>query len=83
MKANEREIHVYLVLHSTRSGVLARKNSWVMNWNSFLDHEYSFFNAIGSRLIALKISKNQILGNFVPCPLKAHQGSAPDPKLQL
>ena len=52
MKANEREIHVYVVLHSTRSGILARKNSRVLNWNSFLDHEYSFFNAIGSHLIA-------------------------------
>ena len=62
-------------------GILARKNSLVMNWYSFLGHEYSFFNAIGGPLIALKTSKS--LKSFLPCPLKVHQGSAPDPKLQL
>ena len=50
-----------------------------MNWYSFLGHEYSFFNA-SVRLNALKTLKR--LSNLDLCPQKAHQGSAPDPKLQ-
>ena len=50
-----------------------------MNWYSFLGHEYSFFNAT-VRLNALKTLKSQ--NNLGLCPQKAHQGSAPEPKLQ-
>ena len=62
-------------------GILVRKNSLVMNWYIFLGHEYSFSNAIGRCLIALRMSKSQNI--FGPFSLKAHQSSAPDPKLQL
>ena len=50
------EILLYIVLYTGYSGVgiLARKNKLFLNWYSFLDHEYSFLNAIVSRLIALK-----------------------------
>ena len=68
--------------HYTRSeaGTLTKNKRMVMNWYSFLRHEYSFFNATVSRLITLKTLKSQKklgLG-----PQKAHQGSALDPKLQ-
>ena len=35
--------------------VILTKKRVVMNWYSFLGHEYSFFNAISSRLIALTL----------------------------
>ena len=35
--------------------VILTKKRVVMNWYSFLGHEYSFFNAIASRLIALTL----------------------------
>ena len=60
--------------------ILARRNRLDMNCYSFLDQEYSFFNVIVSCLIALKILKSEIFLTF--WPLKAHQGSTSDPKLQ-
>ena len=39
--------------------ILTRRNRFVINWYSFLGHEYSIFNAIVSRLITLKILKRQ------------------------
>ena len=40
-------------------GVLARKNSLVMNWHSFSGQEYCFFNFIICCLIPLKVLKSQ------------------------
>ena len=52
--------------------MLAKKRV-VMNWYSFLGHEYSFFNAIVSRLIALTL----IWGGGINLPLsKTHQNYA-------
>ena len=51
----------------------------IMNWCSFLGHEYSFFNATVI-LNALKTLKNQ--NNLGLCPQKAHQGFPAGPKLQ-
>ena len=48
-----------------------------MNWYSFLDQEYSFFNPIVNRLIVLKTLKSQII--FGALPLKPHKGSPLDP----
>ena len=46
---------------------LTRRNRLVMNCYSFLGHKYSFFNAIVSRLITLKILKSQnVLDLLVP-----------------
>ena len=47
--------------HYTRSeaGTLTKNKRMVMNWYSFLRHEYSFFNATVSRLITLKTLKSQ------------------------
>ena len=39
--------------------ILTRRNRLAVNWYIFIDHEYNFFNAIVSRLIALKILKSQ------------------------
>ena len=58
--------------------ILAGKKSLRIDWYSFLGHE-CFFNAIVSRLIALKALKSEKFGGF--CTLKAHQGSALEPKL--
>ena len=61
-------------------GTLTRKKRLVMNWYSSLGHGYIFFNVIVSRLVALMTLKSQkCLSLF---PVKAHQISAPDPKLQ-
>ena len=51
--------------------ILTRRNRLVVKCYSFLGHEYSFFYAIVSCLIAFKILKSQ---NF--WLQKAHQGSA-------
>ena len=69
-KATGCEILLYVVLYS------ARKNRLVMTSYSFLGHEYCFFNAIVSGLIALNTLKSQKKGL---CPLKPHQGSTLDP----
>ena len=71
-KATGCEILLYVVLYSTRSWYISRKNGLVRNGYSFLSHEYSFFNVIVSRLIPLGL-----------CPLKPYQGSPSDTNLQL
>ena len=56
-------------------GVFARKNRLVMNWYSFLDHQY---NVIRSCLIALKTLKSQ--KNLVLCPPELPPGLCPRPQ---
>ena len=46
--------------------ILTRRNRLVMNWYSFLGHEYSFFNAIVSHLFTLKILKRHTFLGFLP-----------------
>ena len=58
-KATGCGILLYVVLYS------ARKNMLVMTSYSFVDHDYCFFNAIVSGLIALNTLKSQKKG-FVP-----------------
>ena len=61
---------------------VTRRNWLVMNWYSFLCHEYGFFklSAILSHLIALEILKSQNILHLLPpeIPLVL----CPDPKLQ-
>ena len=70
--ATECESLLYVVL------CLARKNRLVMNKCNFLDHEYSFFNAIVSGLMALNTLKI-----FGPCLPETTPGFWSRPQLRL
>ena len=53
------------------AGILAKENRLVMKWYRFLDHKYSVFNSIISRLIALKILKSHKLFGAHKKPTRA------------
>ena len=72
------KILVYVELYLARSYYINQKIV-VMNWYGFFGHEYRFFDATVSCLIALNTLKSQ--NNLGLCLQKAHQGSVPDPKL--
>ena len=54
-------VRFFYMLYYTRLGVgvVANNNRLVMNWYSFLGHEYSYFNGFVSHLIALKTLESQ------------------------
>ena len=63
-------VRFFSTQHYTRPevGILTRKNRLFMNCYSFLGHEYIFFNAIVSCLIALMTLKSQKCLSL--CPVK-------------
>ena len=80
-KTTKCEIFLCVVLYSARSWQISQEKQVGDELVLLLRPLIQFFNAIVSCLISIKTIKSQKCLGL--CPLKVHQGSVPDPKLQL